>query len=286
MKAVALILALAVVTGCNARAVRQADATLARVEDTVDRFWQYVSDLSQQADGVVQNIKASQLSRELDTLITDTMAELAVYKDDLQAKLGPYAEVPTTQLTTDLQLLFNKLHRDMTDAKERSTEYLGELKTMVEQNTGDVQTRISAYTHKLKKRLNKDTEEIRNTAATYLGELQSRTSQNMEVVRGHVDTVREHIEPMVQQAGSSATQRLGDISSMLRTQAEGLGQQLETQAEGLRTQLELTADELRTSLEGKIEDLTNLLLPYANQMREKFEGIVEKVKESAAAAAA
>ena len=54
-------------SGCNARAVRQADATPPnRWEDTVDRFWQYVSELNQKADGVVQNIKSSQLTRELE----------------------------------------------------------------------------------------------------------------------------------------------------------------------------------------------------------------------------
>lgn len=54
------------ITGCNARAVRQADAALVRWEDTVDRFWQYIADLGQKADGIVENIKASQLSRELE----------------------------------------------------------------------------------------------------------------------------------------------------------------------------------------------------------------------------
>lgn len=99
MKAVALILALAVITGkctaalgllesfffrsnvcifirafhmfpfstgCNARAVRQADATPDSWEDTVSRFWQHISDLNGQRDGIVQNLKASQLSRELE----------------------------------------------------------------------------------------------------------------------------------------------------------------------------------------------------------------------------
>lgn len=52
--------------GCNARAVSQADATPNNWEDTVDRFWLYVSELNQKADGVVQDLKASQLSRELE----------------------------------------------------------------------------------------------------------------------------------------------------------------------------------------------------------------------------
>ncbi|XP_023256847.1 apolipoprotein Eb-like [Seriola lalandi dorsalis] len=271
MKAVALILALAVITGCNARAVRQADASLTSWEDGVDRFWQYISEMNTQADGVLQHLKTSQFSRELDTLIADTMAELTTYRDDIQAKLGPYTDASTGQMSQDLQLLANKLQNDMLDAKERSTEYLGELKTMMEQNTDDVRNRIGTYTNKLKKRLNKDTEGIRNTVATYLSELQSRTSQNMDIVK-------ENVEPYVHQVSDTATKRLTDISSMLKSQAEGLGQQLETQAETLKTQMEATAQDLRTSLEGKIDELTELLAPYATKIREQFETIIDKVK--------
>uniref|UniRef100_G3NGQ8 Apolipoprotein Eb n=1 Tax=Gasterosteus aculeatus TaxID=69293 RepID=G3NGQ8_GASAC len=249
MKAVALILALAVITGCSARVVRQADATV-RWEDTVDRFWQYVSDLNQKADVVVRDLKTSQITRELDTLITDTMAELAAYRDDINTKLTPYADGSTGQLSQDLQLLANKLQKDMVDAKERSAVYLGELKTMIEQNSDDVRGRIGTYSHKLKKRLNKDTEEIRSAVANYLGEIQSRTVQNL-------DTVKENVEPYVQQAGDTASKKLADISTIL-----------ESQAEGIKTQLESTAQELRTSLEGKIDELTEMISPYAVQIRE------------------
>lgn len=89
------------------------------------------------------------------------MAELDTYKEGIQTKLRPYTETTTDQLSQDLQLMVNKLQKDMLDAKERSTEYLGELKTMAEQNSGDVRSRINTYTHKLKKRLNKDSQEIR-----------------------------------------------------------------------------------------------------------------------------
>ncbi|XP_061676003.1 apolipoprotein Eb [Syngnathoides biaculeatus] len=268
MKAGALVLALAVLTGCNARVVRQADATPDRWVETIDRFWQHISELNQKADGVVQTIKTSQLNRELDTLITDTMAELTEYKDKIQTKLSPFAAESTGQLATDLQLLANRLLKDMVDAKERSGNYLAELKSMVEQNSGDVQSRINTFTNKLKKRLNKDADDIRNTVATYLGEFQSRTSQNLDAVRGQV-------EPFVQQAGDTASQKMSDLSTVLKTQAHGLGQQLESQAEALRTQFETTAEELRTSLEGKIDELTELFAPLAAQIREKFETMIE-----------
>uniref|UniRef100_A0A8C5G910 Apolipoprotein Eb-like n=1 Tax=Gouania willdenowi TaxID=441366 RepID=A0A8C5G910_GOUWI len=239
MKSAVLVLALAVITGCNARAVRQASPVPNPWEETVDRFWQTVTNLNQKADGVIQDLKASQLSRELDTLITDTMAELTVYKDDIQTKLTPFTEASVGKLSQDLTLLFEKLRRDMVDAKDRNVVYLGELKSMLEHNSDDVHGRITTYSNKLRKRLTKDTEEIRETVSTYLGELQSRTSQNLH-------NVREGVEPYVKQAGDT-----------------GLGQQLETQAEGIKTQLESTAEEIRTSLEGKIDELTGLISPYS-----------------------
>lgn len=89
------------------------------------------------------------------------MAELTVYKDNIQTKLGPYGQDIAGQLSQDIQLLANRLQTDMMDAKERSTQYADELRAMMEQNADDVHNRVNAYTRKLKKRLNKDTEEIR-----------------------------------------------------------------------------------------------------------------------------
>lgn len=88
------------------------------------------------------------------------MAELTKYKDDVQAKLAPYTD-SSSQVSQDMQLLFTRLQKDMEDAKDRSTEYLGELRSMMDSNHDDVRSRMTTYTNKLRKRLNKDTEEIR-----------------------------------------------------------------------------------------------------------------------------
>lgn len=89
------------------------------------------------------------------------MAELSKYREDIQSKLAPYTDRSSGQLTQDMQLLFNRLQKDMTEAKERSTEYLRELKSLMEENGEDARTRMSTYTNKMRKRLDKDTEEIR-----------------------------------------------------------------------------------------------------------------------------
>lgn len=95
------------------------------------------------------------------TLIQDSMAELSIYKDDLQTKLGPYTQEAGERLGTDLQKLFDKLRDHMIDGREQMEKYSLELTTMMEQNADDVRVRVTAYTRKLKKRLSKDTEEIK-----------------------------------------------------------------------------------------------------------------------------
>lgn len=89
------------------------------------------------------------------------MAELETYKNNIQTKLVPYTETSTAQLSQDVQLLINRLQKDMLDAKERGTEYHSELQAIVDHNTGDLESRINTFIHKLQKRLNKDIEEIR-----------------------------------------------------------------------------------------------------------------------------
>lgn len=95
------------------------------------------------------------------TLITDAITELTKYREDIQNKLAPYTESSTGQLSQDMQLLFNRLQKDMTEAKERSTAYVRELKSLIDQNGDDARNRMRTYTTKLRKRLDKDTEEIR-----------------------------------------------------------------------------------------------------------------------------
>lgn len=84
--------------------------------------------------------------------------------------------------------------------------------------------------------------------------------------------MKENVEPHVQEATDAAAQKLREISS-----------RLETEAENFKTQLESSMKELSTSMDGKLEELTKVLTPYATQIREQFETILDKVKETSSA---
>ena len=93
--------------------------------------------------------------------------------------------------------------------------------------------------------------------------------------------VKERVQPLVSQAHGSASEKLDSITTLLRTQADGLSQQLESQAEGLKTQLESTAEELRTTMEEKMDQLGDLLSPLVAKFREQIQTITDTVKETA-----
>lgn len=86
---------------------------------------------------------------------------MAKYKDTVEAKVRPLTESTPTKIANDLQLLVDRLTRDLQEGKERSLVYLNDMKATVDQNTGDIRDHMSGYLRKLKKRLHADTEEIR-----------------------------------------------------------------------------------------------------------------------------
>lgn len=53
-------------SGCQGRVVRQAEAVQDRWEENVERFWNFVAELNTKTDGVVDSMKKSQISRELE----------------------------------------------------------------------------------------------------------------------------------------------------------------------------------------------------------------------------
>uniref|UniRef100_A0A8C9X6W8 Apolipoprotein Ea n=1 Tax=Sander lucioperca TaxID=283035 RepID=A0A8C9X6W8_SANLU len=229
--------------GCHARSVPD-DEEKNPWEVTVDKFNEYLT----KADEVVKNIKSSQISRELDTLIQDSMAELAMYKDDLQTKLAPFTQDAAETLGKDLQELFNRLGDHMSQAREQMEKYAQELQTMMELNADDVSVRISAYTRKLKKRLNKDTQDIKRVVADFFEELQSRTSNNMEDMKTRLDPYFAHVR-------DNAQAKITTLNDLLKSQVENF---------------EKTAEDLRSTLEEKWKELKSWFTPVVSMFSDNM----------------
>ncbi|KAF4080459.1 hypothetical protein AMELA_G00171610 [Ameiurus melas] len=242
MKLVAVILALSVISGCQGSFLFQYEPKT-HWEEMVDTFWDYVNGVSSRAEDMKNSIQATQLGRELDTLISDSMAELQMYTDDLKVKLAPYAEEMAQRVQDDLRLLSNKLRVHMEEAKDRITEYRQELQTIVEQNRDDLQNNVNAYIRKLKKRLNKDTQEIKKKAETFLEEVQARTAQ-------HGDDMNERLKSYFDVVRQNAEDKFNTLKDLLNDQA----QQMTEKWEKLKDQVEQFKMSLYTPFQKKMEE--------------------------------
>ncbi|XP_073342280.1 apolipoprotein Eb-like [Pagrus major] len=155
MKAVALILALAVITGSSARAVPQAEDTAHEVWMAImDQAHGYFSKLDQKADGLVQKLNvcpqcASQISRELDALISDT----------IQTKLMPYDGNSPGDFTQDLELVIKKYmqgHQLDTQAKE--------IRTQLEATNQELFELLSSLATKIREKIKSIVDEVEESS--------------------------------------------------------------------------------------------------------------------------
>ncbi|XP_033950927.1 apolipoprotein Ea [Pseudochaenichthys georgianus] len=242
MRVFAVFLGLAVLSGCYARSVPQ-DEMKNSWEVTVEKFNDYLTDLNSKADSMVKGIKSSQINRELDSLIYDSMSELTQYREDLKTKLGPFTLEAAGSLGRDLQRTFGKLDWHLLEAREQMKKYRLELTTMMEQNTDDVRVRVSAYSRKLKKRLNKDTQSIKRTVEELFGNLHSSTSNNME-------GMKERFDPFFAQVRDNVQAKISTLGDLFHDTTEDMKDCIET-----------TAEDLRSTLQDKFEELKNWFQP-------------------------
>ncbi|XP_067111902.1 apolipoprotein Eb-like [Osmerus mordax] len=263
MKVVAIIFALAVLSGCHGHVLPQ-DEGKTSWETSVDQVKDYIINLNSKVDDTVKSIRSSRLNRELDTLLTDIVAELNIYKTDMETKLRPFAEDTAERVGRDLQLLGDKLNAHMIEVRDKSVQYTQEFQTIVEHNANDVMTRVNAYTHKLNKRLSKDTEEMKKKVNTYLEEVYSRAAHRME-------SVQDRLEPYLNQARERTEEKFAALNQRLKTHVDDVKDKLQTRADNIREKFDTTTENLRTTFDGKMEELRNWYQPYATMIREKLE---------------
>ncbi|XP_061531443.1 apolipoprotein Eb-like [Phycodurus eques] len=200
MKAVAVILSMAILTGCTARVVQQADTSQSKWEEPVNHFWLYFIKLGDRrgcADPGFCN------------LITTSIYELRTY----------IHSTSKSQLSSDcnVQRLVTKLNGDMLDVKEQGILFKSQqIKSMGQQNVHEVQRDIRAF-------------------ANGLRDLLGHRFMNEHQISQNQDTV----EPFVQQSGDTTSQRQAEgLSQHQQTQTWDLSHQHETQGRVLVSTIE------------------------------------------------
>ncbi|XP_061737476.1 apolipoprotein Ea [Nerophis ophidion] len=262
MRVFAVILALALFSGCQARSFIQDDLT-EPWEAAVENFKKYMTALNEKADQMVQNIKSSQIKRELDTLIQDSMAELDAYRDSLESKLAPYTEVTAKRLSGELRGLGEHIYDNVVMARDQMDVYAAELNTLMKQSADNVRQNVGAYTRKMNKRLSKNTMEIKTRVATYVEKLQSRATDHME-------DLRERLLPYVTQVSDKAQDKVHTLKDLLASQVESMKEQILSTSQDIQEGYEKTSDNLRSTLLEKVEELRGWFLPFVSMISDNM----------------
>ncbi|XP_077599808.1 apolipoprotein Ea [Stigmatopora nigra] len=251
MKVFLVIVALAVFSGCQAKSFYNDDPS-ATWEEYIQ---EYMTALNLKADQMVEDIKTSQIGRELDTLIQDSVAELTVYRSDLETKLAPYTKQAIGRLGGDLQGMAEIVSERMNNVREQMDKYGQELRTMVEQNSDDVRVRAATYVRKMKKRLNKEATEIQIQVYNYLEKMHSRTSKNVE-------EFRQLLDPYFTQVRDNTQAKISTLNDLLKSQMENMKDAIESTANAVTKRCKKTSDEIFSTVQETIEDLGDWFQPY------------------------
>ncbi|XP_077447420.1 apolipoprotein Ea [Stigmatopora argus] len=251
MKVFLAIVALAVFSDCQAKSFYNDDPSATWEE----YFQEHMTALNLKADQIVQDIKTSQIGRELDTLIQDSVAELTAYRSDLETKVSPYTRQAIGRLSGDLQGMAEILRERANNAGEQMDKYGQELRTMVEQNSDDVRLRVATYVRKMKKRLNKEAAEIQNQVNTYLEKIQTRTSNNVE-------EFRQLLDPYFTQVRENTQAKISTLNDLLKSQVENMKDAIESTANAVTKRCEKTSDDIYSTVQETIEDLGDWFQPY------------------------
>ncbi|XP_069796125.1 apolipoprotein Eb-like isoform X2 [Narcine bancroftii] len=198
MKFIATILILGLITA----AWGDQEPAESEWEKAVEQFWNLASKVGFSAKNMPWSSETDGKFREL---ITETLTQLNVSSEQLQARLGPYSK----QFQADLELLRARLEKDLESVRSSLQNYHEEAQLLLQQNLDDVRRISGVYMNKYRKRLSRDRAEIRRKFQEYRELLES---QQQRAVEG----LREAIDPMVAAATGQFQKRVKALADDLR----------------------------------------------------------------------
>lgn len=260
MKFLATVLVLAFVSASKAQE-QFSDLPPINWEDAVDKFWAFTDKVSLLTKEAAPR---EALDTELRDLISDALTQLNESSQQLQSRLGPYS----AQFQSDIELLGERLQRDLNSVQGALQVYNEEVGMMVRQNLGDIRHSLSMYLRKYRKRVSRDREEIRRKFAEYQTTLEE---QGRRAVVG----LREAVEPVAQEVGGKLKERFTAIQEDLHRRMSHIQQQ----ARELHERTAVDGQGLREAIEAKMETIQRWFETESQKISRRFQEWIDSVRE-------
>ncbi|XP_026571198.1 apolipoprotein E [Pseudonaja textilis] len=273
MKLFALLFAVGLLSASWANPFFQ-DEPKSKWEETMDVFWGYVTKAASVADDITAQIRGSQLNKELDGLITDTIGEVEIYTEDLRSKFGPYTQELQERLVTEVSALTGKLRNDMEETKAKLLQYSRDTQLVIDHNVDNVKSQFNLLLRKMKKRLTKDAEELRQKLRAYTEEMRTNAEEK-------VSSVRQNLEPYFSNVREKGQQRIQALQQAIGEQGRMVQEQLNSRVQELKKQFQERLQEVKNAFDQAVDKLRQLVNPILEDIGVQAETGVEEINQEA-----
>ncbi|KAM4567890.1 uncharacterized protein V3H82_012143 [Fundulus diaphanus] len=239
------VLVLAVFTGCNAN-LFYADAPKPQLEVMTDAFWDYVGKATQTADDTLQMIRKTQFGQDISARLTESAEAASQYAATLQEQLPPGAQDLINKVTTEADVLRQRLNDDLNLGMEKLQPYTDNLKVQIQQRVEQLKQELAPYADSL------DTETLRTTVIQKSEELKAQLEQSVQELQTqlgpytddlkqkvdqHLEEFKQKITPLTERVQDELTQRAQQVKEMAAPYVDNLRERLDPYAQDLQARL-------------------------------------------------
>nr|XP_060640224.1 uncharacterized protein LOC132780524 [Anolis sagrei ordinatus] len=236
----AVFLALAVLTGSYASFLSD-EPRRPRLEQIHDTIREYIDKISKSTSDNLQTIRNSELGREINARVSDSLASAQSYQAELQKQLPPVAQDLLQKIITDLKQVNEKMQPFAEELNQKMQGGVSQLQERLAPFAEDLLEQAEQHTQTLRQALASGTEELKANLQRNVEDLQAQLGPLAEDMKGkiqqQVEDFRQGVEPLAQRLQGSLSEGLHHVRHNLHPYAEDLHQKLVPLAENLQGQL-------------------------------------------------
>ncbi|KAK5861889.1 hypothetical protein PBY51_017330 [Eleginops maclovinus] len=238
---VLVVLVLAAFTGCNAN-IFYADEPKPQIELLTDAFWDYVAMATETADDSLQIIKKSQFGQDVSERLREYTGGAFRSVAVLHEQLPPAARDMIQKVTTETELLMERVDRDLSTVKDTLKPYTKEMHAQIQERVEQLKQELAPYaesvdTESLRATLAQKTEEMKQSVRDLQAQLGPFTDDMKLKVDQHLQDFQERVDPLAQQVRGQVIERAQQVQEMATPYVEDLKVKLDPYTQDLQARL-------------------------------------------------
>uniref|UniRef100_A0A8D0A1Z6 Apolipoprotein A-I-like n=1 Tax=Sander lucioperca TaxID=283035 RepID=A0A8D0A1Z6_SANLU len=223
-----------------------ADAPKPQLDVLTDAFWDYVAKATETADDTLQMIRKSQFGQDVSARLTESADVASKYAVTLQEQLPPAAQDLIVKVTTETDVLRERMIQELNTAKDKLQPYTEDMKAQIQQRVEQLKQELAPYadsmdTEALRTTLKEKTEELKASLEQSVKDLQAQlgpyTDDLKLKVDQHLSDFKERVAPVTEKVQGELTQRVQQVKELAAPYVDVVRENLDPHAQDLQAKL-------------------------------------------------